>query len=77
LLSGELPSNRDVIAVHAWIPGFGLTTQRSNIPDPAFPQALATEQADLHLSLVQPTSMLGRVMHGEPFPEPSARFFAK
>jgi hypothetical protein len=42
LFSGELPPDRDVIAIHASIPGFGLTAQRNNAPDPAFPQALAS-----------------------------------
>ena len=66
-----------MIAVHASIPGFGLTAQRNDVPDPAFSQALAAEQADLNFGLIEPASMLGSVMHSESFPEPSARFFAK
>jgi hypothetical protein len=66
-----------VIAIHASIPSFGLTAQRNDVPDPAFPQALADEQADLYLGLIEPASMLGRAMNSESFPEPSARFFAK
>ena len=40
-------------------------------------QALAAEQADLNLSLIQPASMLGRVMHGKARPQPSARLLAE
>src|SRR5665213_187711 len=77
LLSGELPADSDVTAIHASIPGFGLTAQRNDVSDPTFPHALAAEQADLNLSLIEPACMFGRVVHREPFPEPSARFFAK
>jgi len=71
LLSRELPSNRDVTAVHASIPGFGLTAQRDDILDPSFSEALAAEQADLTLNLIQPTSMFRRVMHGKACPQPA------
>ena len=77
LFSGELPVDRDVIAIHASIPGFGLAAQHHDVPDPTFPQALAAEQADFDLGLIEPASMPGRAMHRESFPEPSARFFAK
>jgi hypothetical protein len=77
LLSCELPSNRDAIAIHASISGFGLTAQRNDVPDLAFPQALAAEQTDLDFSLIEPAFMLGSVMHSESFPKPSARFFAE
>lgn len=66
-----------MIAIHALIPGFHLTAQRNDVPDPAFSQALTAEQADLNFSLIEPASMFGRVVYGEPFPEPSARLVAK
>ena len=63
--------------VGATIPGFGLAAQCGNIADPAFPQALAAEEADLDLSLVQPASMFGRVMHSKTIPQPSTIRFAE
>ena len=66
-----------MIAIGTPIPCFGLTAQVREVPDPAFSEALAAEQADLNLSLIQPTSMLGRVMHGKARPQPSARFLAE
>ena len=75
--SGELPLNRDAVTICLVIPCLGLSAQRSDIPDPAISETLAAEEADLNLSLVQPTSMLGRVMHGEALPQPSASFFAE
>src|ERR1700674_2763932 len=55
------------------IPGFGFAAQRSDIPDPALPQALTAEESNLNFGLIQPTSMLGCVMHCESLPKPSAR----
>ena len=54
-----------------------MSAQGSNVPDPAFAEALAAEEADRNLRLIQPASMPGRVMNGEPLPEPSSRRFAE
>jgi len=45
-------------AVGAAIPGFGLAAQCGDIPNPLSTQALTTEDANLNLSLVEPTPML-------------------
>ena len=66
-----------MIAIRTSIPRFGLTAQVHDFPDPAPSEALAAEQADLDLRLIQPASMLGRVMHGKARPEPSACFLAE
>ena len=50
LFSGELPPDRDVIAIDTSIPSFGLTAQVHDVPGPAFSKALAANQADLNLS---------------------------
>src|ERR1035437_8730412 len=75
LFSGELPPDGDTVTICASIPGFGLAAQRGDVPGPSPSQTLAAEKADLNLSLVQPTSVCGSVVHGEAFPEQSARFF--
>ena len=54
-----------------------MAAQRGDVPDPASSQALAAEEADLDLGLIQPASMFGRVVHGESIPQPSAGLFAK
>src|ERR1035437_4935252 len=77
LVSGELPLDSDAAAIGTAIPGFDLAVEGSDIPDPALSQALAAEEADLDLGLVQPASMLGRVMHGKARPEPSSRLLAE
>ena len=77
MFSGELPADSDVIAIRTSIPRFALTAQVHDVPDPALSQALAAEQADLDLSLIQPASMLGRVMHGKARPEPSSCLLAE
>lgn len=41
-----------MIAICASIPSFGLTVQIHDVPDPAFSEALAAEQADLNLSQI-------------------------
>jgi hypothetical protein len=47
------------IAIDASIPGFGLTAQRNDVPDPAFSQALAAERADLDRGLIEQLPCLG------------------
>src|SRR5664280_1214631 len=75
--SGELPLDSDAAAIGTAIPGFDLAAEHSDIPDPALSQALAAEEADLDLGLVQPASMFGREVYGKAFPQPSARLLAK
>jgi hypothetical protein len=59
--------------VGAAIPRLGLTSQGGDIPNPSLAKALPTEDANLNLSLIEPTSMLWRVMNGKAIPQPSAR----
>jgi hypothetical protein len=59
------------------IAGFSLAAQRSDVPDPVSSQALTAEETILNLGLIEPTSMLGRVMDGEALPKPSARRIAE
>jgi len=51
--------------------------QLVNIFDPAFSQALAAEETDLYLGLIQPASVHGRVVHRKAIPQPSTILFAK
>ena len=47
-----------------------LFSQGGDIFDSSFAEALAAEHADLHLRLIQPTSMFGGVVHRESVPQP-------
>ena len=67
----------DFIAVGAAIPGLGLASQCGDIPNPSLSKALATEDANLNFSLVEPTSMFRRVVNGKTIPQPSSRRFAE
>ena len=68
LFSGELPLDFDSVAIGATVPRFRLAAQRGDVPNPASCQALAAEETDRYLGLIQPTSVFGRVMNGETFP---------
>jgi hypothetical protein len=76
-LSCELPLDGDLVAVCAAIPGFGLAAQGEDIPDPAFSEALAAEETNLDLGLVEPTSMLWGVVDSKAFPQPAPVLFAE
>ena len=54
-----------------------MAAKRGDVSDPASSQALAAEEADLYLGLIQPASMFGRVVNRKSIPQPSAGFFAK
>src|ERR1700747_300055 len=45
--------------------------------DPALAQALPRKQTDRDLGLIQPTVVLGGVVHGEPIPPPASGLFAE
>jgi len=77
MFSAELPFDGDPIAVCAPIPGVGLTAQLANVSKPAPSQALSAEETDLHLGLIQPTSMSGRVVHRKAIPQPSTHLLPK
>src|SRR6201998_2168709 len=65
------------MTVHATAPSLSLFPQRSPISDPALAQALPRKQTDRDLGLIQPTAVLGGVVHGEPIPQPASGLFAE
>lgn len=65
------------MVVGAAIPGFGLASQRGDIRGPCVSVALAAEEADLDLGLVEPASMLWGVVNSKALPQPSAVLFAE
>ena len=77
MLSGEPPPDCEFVVVGAAIPGSGLAAQCGDIPNPSSSQALTSEDANLNLSLVEPTSMLRCVVNGKAIPQPSAHLFAE
>lgn len=68
LFSGEGTPDGDTVTICASIPGFGLTAQRGDLPDPSPSHTLGAEKADFNLSLVQPASVRGSAVHGEAIP---------
>ena len=64
-----------MVAVHLPGPGSGFAPQVAERGDSSLTEALAAEQADLDLHLIQPASVFGRVMYREPVPQPAAVFF--
>ena len=70
LLACELPLDGGLVLIDAAVPGASLFAQGGDIFDPSFAEALAAEHADLHLRLIQPTSMFGGVVHREAVPQP-------
>lgn len=73
----EPPVDGDAVAVHLAVPGLGFPSKLAERRDSASAQTLAAEQADLDLRLVEPASVFGRVMHGEPVPQPAADLFSE
>jgi len=67
----------EFVAVDVAIPSLGLASQCGDIPGPSLSKALATEDANLNFSLVEPTSMLWRVVNGKTIPQPCSRRFAQ
>jgi hypothetical protein len=67
----------DFVTVGAAIPILGLASQGGDIPSPWLSKALATEYANLDVSLVESTSMLWRVVNSKAIPQPSSRRFAE
>jgi len=65
------------MAIHATAPSSSLLPQSSSISDPASAQALPRKQTDGDLGLVQPTAVLGRVVHRESIPQPGSRLLPK
>src|SRR6266536_4237543 len=65
------------MAVHTRTPPLSLTPQRNPISDPAVAEALPRIQADRDLGLVQPTAVLGGVVHRKSLPQPASGLLAK
>jgi hypothetical protein len=66
----ELPVDFGASTMDSTIPGAGFTAQGLPMRDAPLTQAWPGKQADFDLRLVEPTSRSGRVMKGEPIPEP-------
>src|SRR5437016_2228155 len=66
-----------MMAIHTAAPSESLPSQRSPISDPALTEALPRKQTDRDLGLVQPTAVLGGVMHRKPIPQPVPGLLAK
>src|SRR5215472_927125 len=77
LFAREAPLNGSPMTIHTPTPGLGCFAQRDSISDPALAHALAREQTDRNLRLIQPTSMLGRVVDRESTPQPTPGFLAE
>ena len=61
-----------MITIGTAIPGFGLTAQVHDLPDPAFAEALPAEETNFDLGLVEPASVLRGVVDREPAPQPAS-----
>src|ERR1700756_863756 len=72
----EAPVDPGAGAIDAAIPGAGFAAQGLEVGDSAAAEALAREQADFDLRLVEPTAVDRRVVHGEAFPEFAASLAA-
>ena len=72
----ELPIDFDVSAVRAAIPRAAFLAERGQIGDSALAEALPGKQTDLDFRLVEPASVFGRVVYGEPIPEGAAPLLA-
>ena len=66
--SAKLPVDSNSRAVHLPIPGVRFSLKQGQIRDPAFSQALAGEETDLNLRLVEPTAVLRRVVDPQAAP---------
>jgi len=77
LFPSKGPLDGDSVAIGAAVPRSSFFPQGLSISNPPLAQALPGKQADGDLSLIQPTGVLGRVMYGEPIPQPSAFLLAK
>ena len=62
--------------VDAALPGLNFAAQYRQVTDSALSQTLAAEQAHFDLGLVQPTAVLGCVMHCEAVPQQASQLFA-
>src|SRR3989475_5620245 len=80
-LSGLLPREPPVdlrpALVGPTIPSLGLPLQLSQIRNPAFTQTLTRVQAEFDFRLIEPASVFGGVVHGEPVPNVSALLLAE
>src|SRR5580765_1079363 len=77
--SAAIKAPVDLLAgsIHLAIPDASFSTKDLYIRKPSRSQALSGEQADFDLSLVEPTSVLGCVVDGEPIPDLVADLVAK
>jgi len=60
------------MVIHPTTPCLHLPPQDGSIGEATLAQALPRKQTNGNLCLVQPTAVFGRVVHGEPFPQPAS-----
>ena len=72
LFTRELPVDGGAVVVDAALPSINFTAQYGKVTDSALSQTLAAKQAHFDLGLIQPTAMLGCVMHCEAIPQQAA-----
>jgi hypothetical protein len=64
-----LPVDAAALTIGLLVPGCDFPSKESEIADSARAKALSADQTDFHLCRIEPTGVLGCVMHGEPPPE--------
>jgi len=77
LLPREPPVDLRPLLVGPPVPSLGLPLQPSQIRNPAFAQALPRVEAEFDFRLIEPASVFGGVVHGEPVPNVSALVLAE
>ena len=65
----EVPPGDDAVSVGALVPCFRLGTEAGQVLDSACTKALAGEQTDFHLGLIEPAAVLGSSVDGKAAPE--------
>ena len=73
----KLPVDRRSLAVGLAIPRCGLSLQEPQIQESPGAQTLPRVQAQFDLRLIEPASMFGCVVYGEPLPEATALLLAE
>jgi len=73
----KLPVDRRSLAVGLVIPCSGLPLQEPQIQEPPGAQTLPRVQAQFDLRLIEPASMFGCIVNGEPLPESTALLLAE
>ena len=76
LFSCEPPVDLHFLSVHSAVPSFRLALERIQRRNPSPSQALACEETDFDLRLIEPAAVSRSVVHREPVPDLAAEVFA-